>query len=451
MRQDTEDNVGICACCFGQFKVEPRNNTYFMVNHGYERPGHGYLIGGCRGTEFPPYEYSTDGTVWLLGDRRQKENGLLESLERLKETPPLMKETQKTVIQDGKRTQVVEKRFVKSNEREYESLKNRYQWKFENELEAVRHHITMLEKRIADWKKGNIVGIDVPPTGKQIIMRQAWDHHRERLEEEREQRRLEREVKPKKIVMMYYVPETSQWGKWRGKDVLENSIGILKSFLKKNGKFHVSSSSERLAIDISPNVKGERKNYTVIKVSTDTSKILEDGYKFFTIGERHHIFDDIEECVSFWANLNAQMEADLSKLEKDFGKLNPKLNEEQMEQVRQLASRYGFTRIADFREVNGNFYYATDTCLLGITKSMNPSVSSEDCSYFLPVIGSNGGDFVVYPAVTKTHYNGVMNFHDKFKTEHNADEIVSCGWGEYVLDNTRFQVQNKLNIEYGGV
>lgn len=44
--------VGICACCFRAQKVQPSGT---MFNHGYERPGVGYIIGGCPGSRFPPY------------------------------------------------------------------------------------------------------------------------------------------------------------------------------------------------------------------------------------------------------------------------------------------------------------------------------------------------------------------------------------------------------------
>lgn len=42
----------ICACCFRAQKVKPDGN---MFKHGYQRPGYGYIIGGCPGENFPPY------------------------------------------------------------------------------------------------------------------------------------------------------------------------------------------------------------------------------------------------------------------------------------------------------------------------------------------------------------------------------------------------------------
>jgi hypothetical protein len=50
---DDKNPMGICACCFRAQKVKP---TGTMFAHGYERPGFGYIVGGCPGDMFKPYE-----------------------------------------------------------------------------------------------------------------------------------------------------------------------------------------------------------------------------------------------------------------------------------------------------------------------------------------------------------------------------------------------------------
>lgn len=47
--------TGICACCFRAQKVKPDGT---MFQHGYERPGIGYIVGGCPGSSFKPYAVS---------------------------------------------------------------------------------------------------------------------------------------------------------------------------------------------------------------------------------------------------------------------------------------------------------------------------------------------------------------------------------------------------------
>ena len=44
--------TAVCACCFRAQKVKP---TGTMFKHGYQRPGYGYIIGGCPGEDFLPY------------------------------------------------------------------------------------------------------------------------------------------------------------------------------------------------------------------------------------------------------------------------------------------------------------------------------------------------------------------------------------------------------------
>lgn len=49
---DSKNPMGVCACCFNAQKVKPDGT---MFQHGYERPGYGYIIGGCPGSMFKPY------------------------------------------------------------------------------------------------------------------------------------------------------------------------------------------------------------------------------------------------------------------------------------------------------------------------------------------------------------------------------------------------------------
>ena len=49
---DGKNAMGICACCFRAQKVKPDG---LMFQHGYERPGYGYIVGGCPGSMFKPY------------------------------------------------------------------------------------------------------------------------------------------------------------------------------------------------------------------------------------------------------------------------------------------------------------------------------------------------------------------------------------------------------------
>ncbi|KAF0225706.1 MAG: hypothetical protein FD176_153 [Rhodospirillaceae bacterium] len=62
-RQMVEDRIGTCPNCWGQFKVRDDNQdgVWELVLHGYERPGHGHVVGRCPGTDEQPMEHSPDG------------------------------------------------------------------------------------------------------------------------------------------------------------------------------------------------------------------------------------------------------------------------------------------------------------------------------------------------------------------------------------------------------
>jgi hypothetical protein len=50
---------GTCPVCFGEYQTRGAN---FLVKHGFQRPGCGYLIGECFGVDYPAFEKSTAGT-----------------------------------------------------------------------------------------------------------------------------------------------------------------------------------------------------------------------------------------------------------------------------------------------------------------------------------------------------------------------------------------------------
>ena len=106
----TRDNTGTCACCFRNIKLNPskeeidRNRSVKvaldlnaalptdiqkmdrpkMVLHGYNRPGHGYIVGSCLGMGYSPYELSCEGTRVLLvnvRDRLKAEQAYLTRLQ----------------------------------------------------------------------------------------------------------------------------------------------------------------------------------------------------------------------------------------------------------------------------------------------------------------------------------------------------------------------------------
>lgn len=65
--QRTRDNTGTCAVCFRNIKLVQRANSKpLMALHGYNRPGHGYVVGRCWGGDHQPYELSCEATKIIL-------------------------------------------------------------------------------------------------------------------------------------------------------------------------------------------------------------------------------------------------------------------------------------------------------------------------------------------------------------------------------------------------
>lgn len=59
---ESKNPVKTCACCFNDQKVKPNGK---MFKHGYERPGYGYILGGCPGDMYAPYQVSVEGTLHM--------------------------------------------------------------------------------------------------------------------------------------------------------------------------------------------------------------------------------------------------------------------------------------------------------------------------------------------------------------------------------------------------
>lgn len=61
----TATHTGECGVCERAFTVDPKTNV--LALHGFERPGHGYIVGKCPGRGMLPVELST-ATIELVRD-----------------------------------------------------------------------------------------------------------------------------------------------------------------------------------------------------------------------------------------------------------------------------------------------------------------------------------------------------------------------------------------------
>lgn len=140
----TRENTGSCPCCFRNIKLKAQSGREhpLMVNHGFQRPGWGYIVGNCIGVGWPPFELSPDGTKHLLKEfLHPRVKKLLEYLRRLKagevtELHPFLGSNIKVTPDDTNWKRHLENEVGKT----------------ERELKWVQEDIKTLEHMVTNWK-----------------------------------------------------------------------------------------------------------------------------------------------------------------------------------------------------------------------------------------------------------------------------------------------------------
>lgn len=80
LRAKTMENTGHCQICSGVQKM----NRGKMVNHGFTRPGYGYIVGNCFGVNALPYEKSSDTCTSYIDVLKDYLNTTEHTIARLK-------------------------------------------------------------------------------------------------------------------------------------------------------------------------------------------------------------------------------------------------------------------------------------------------------------------------------------------------------------------------------
>lgn len=173
--KEVPKNLGTCPCCFRSQKTIKGAK---MVHHGYQRPGHGYIVGDCFGVKFPRYEDSCEGTIayrdYLHGIQQRREAFLnrltrneVESLThsyqeyRLDETGSVIRDRygrreSKTVFVEVTRGAAAVgspyARDINTYIPGFEELRTQQMQALKSELEALDAHVAELNKAIEAWK-----------------------------------------------------------------------------------------------------------------------------------------------------------------------------------------------------------------------------------------------------------------------------------------------------------
>jgi hypothetical protein len=165
--ESSKNKSGTCACCFSGQKTKS-NSTKKMFNHGYTRPGYGYIIGGCPGTGFLPYELSVEGTKYML----KLAEGALAHWEKVLNYSQTSNEFNESITyqwerkQGSYRSEPVDFDVVVTKDGEnvftdpdgrkhwltFESVQKRRIHTAEQNIKMIQSDIAMLTTKIAEWK-----------------------------------------------------------------------------------------------------------------------------------------------------------------------------------------------------------------------------------------------------------------------------------------------------------
>lgn len=144
---------GTCQVCFKRQKTRDG----LMVLHGYQRPGHGYIVGECWGVSYPPFEISAERTQAFLDElqriKRQKEEHLHKLQANEYETLLYVPYwggygTKKPSVQIAKGAKEDFREHIPS----FEEHRRNLIFHAEQDIKHLSSDVQTYSKAIADWK-----------------------------------------------------------------------------------------------------------------------------------------------------------------------------------------------------------------------------------------------------------------------------------------------------------
>ena len=204
----SEDFIGTCQWCFGEYKVNARRK---VVLHGYQRPGYGYTMGQCSGYNHSPFEDEhalTDQRIELLRAKVVKNQKNIAKIDAGKvdklRNPHFMPEG------DPKRDSPMysnyhpKVEYFTPDHREFAYRLRNLRANIESEIRFDEGIIAFLVEQVANWTKRPIVGLDSPATGRERYVRDAYDPDKAKAAEVHAAAKAERAAKPGKITIYVY-------------------------------------------------------------------------------------------------------------------------------------------------------------------------------------------------------------------------------------------------------
>lgn len=232
-RKTTEDYIGTCQACFGEFKV---GADKLMVLHGYQRPGDGYTHGNCAGYDHKPFEYEhtlTDQIIAGLREQIAKDTEYLRALNAGEVVKLFRFEKQYDANHRSTGEKLVE---YTPQDRKWSTVLDGKIYRTEADIRWNNGLVSHFQFRVDNWKPGIIAGIDTPVTGRERSLAKAYDPLEAAAAEERAKVKAARDAKPGKLSILFYQPSEprpgsyeevgeSGWRKW-----IENRDAKAKAF-----------------------------------------------------------------------------------------------------------------------------------------------------------------------------------------------------------------------------
>ena len=181
-RVETENFVGTCQICHGEWKVAPVSEM--VVLHGYLRPGNGAIHGECPGSNKQPFEHSKLLTLdWSnrLGEMRDRIASQVADVESGK-----CKTLPGQGGQAGGATAT-----VCHVEAGWDEAAASWLRRAKQEIMILDQQSKFLQDRADAWEKGTIPGIDAPLSNIVRMLREPYSAKREMEKKEGALRRAE--------------------------------------------------------------------------------------------------------------------------------------------------------------------------------------------------------------------------------------------------------------------
>lgn len=158
---DRAEKCGVCPVCFGDYVVttahlaRDRQVTTKMVHHGYERPGHGYIVGDCHGVGFEPFELSCEGTKsWRnsLHGKLSFTNEAIRQLDIRDEIAVDIKIGREYDPTFRRYRDKIQKKVIKRGEEGFNSEIEKRHTELAMHVEMIERDIEMYTQKIDTWK-----------------------------------------------------------------------------------------------------------------------------------------------------------------------------------------------------------------------------------------------------------------------------------------------------------